>query len=87
MESNQANLVPEIRTLVKNLLDRSETDAVIHNDESLVIAGRMSSLQLVELAAELERNYAIDFSDGFNQYDFDTVDSIVRMITSKQKNS
>ncbi len=47
----------------------------------LVSSGLLSSMNIVELAAWIEGQYSIDFAaQGFNVYDFDTVDSIVRFI-------
>ena len=60
---------------------RGDTALVTANC-SLVISGRLQSLDVVELAMWLEREYHLDFAKhGFNQYDFDSVSSIFSIIT------
>lgn len=83
MDTKQSLLIHQTRIFIKSLLDRSEGNAIFDNEESLVISGRLSSLSLVELAAELEKKYNIDFADGFNQYDFDSINSIVNLIIER----
>ena len=80
MKNDKLSVLADIRQLVGTFLSRSEGNVVIGDDESLVVSGRLSSLQLVELAAALEEKYGIDFSDGFNQYDFDSINNMVALV-------
>lgn len=79
-------LIEDIRNKIKTLLDRTEEGTTFSDNDSLVISGRLSSLQVIELSAELENKYGLDFNKhGFNQYDFDTVNSLVSLIEKHKK--
>lgn len=78
---NKETVTLSIRQIIKTLLDQTEGDAQFGDQESLVLSRRLSSLQLLELAVQLEQTYGLNFSTlGFNQYDFDTVESIVDFV-------
>jgi len=81
-----ASLTQEVRGMVEELLQQSQQSIEFQNDDSLVMSGRLSSLQVVELATILENRYGLDFAAaGFDQYDFDSVDSIVALIKTHRE--
>lgn len=72
----------QIRAYVAKLLRENHATAdAIKDDESLVLSGRLSSLDVVNVLTFLEGtfNFAIDPND-FDIARFDTVDSIVGML-------
>lgn len=73
----------ELKNEIRNHLEESLGTATFSDEDSLVLSGRLSSLQVVNLAAKLEEKYNLDFAaNGFNQYDFDSVNSILQLIES-----
>jgi acyl carrier protein len=77
----------EIRAFVKGLLaDKGET-AELTDAESLLLSGRLQSVDAVEIALFLERQYAIDFSVvGFDQAQIDSVEEIVSLVERERRN-
>jgi len=69
------------RILVADLLKSRGDDGQLADSESLLLSGRLQSLDAVTIAVFLEREYAIDFSVvGFDQTQIDSVDEIVRLV-------
>ena len=77
-----SNAREQVRQYVQKVLkeNKDDTDPVGDND-SLVLSGRLSSLDVVDVLTFLEGefNFAIDPND-FDQAKFDTVESIVGML-------
>jgi acyl carrier protein len=71
----------EIRDfLVSILKEKGDTEPFSDND-SLILTGRLQSVDVLELAIFIEKKYDIDFAEqGFDQDVFDSVDSIVSFI-------
>ncbi len=85
MTGIKADITKNIRESILTLLSQNETNPQLNNDDSLVVSRRLDSLQIVELASQLEAQYGIDFATrGFDQYDFDSVESIVAMVLDQQ---
>ncbi len=81
MSEQHSDKVKVVRALIRAQLLLLEEDPQFSDEDSLVISRRLSSLQVVELAAQLESRYQLDFAaHGFNQYDFDSVVQIVDLI-------
>ena len=75
--------IQQVREIVGALLEEQGDTRPFGDKESLVLSRRLSSLQVVELATILEKRYGLDYAKiGFNQYDFDTVESIAALIIS-----
>ncbi len=76
----------EIRALVQDLLSNSGDDAALADDDSLLLSGRLQSIDAVEIVVFLEERFGIDFAEiGFDKDRIDTVDAIyalVRAVTS-----
>ena len=78
-------LKSQIKQLVLERLQRLEANPTLADDDSLVYSARLDSLSVIELATQLEQQFSIDFNKiGFNQYQFDTINSIVELIQSSQ---
>jgi len=76
----------EIHDMVIDCLKLLEDNPTLGYDESLILSGRLSSMGLIELIAKLEAHYNIDLvSQGINPLDFDTVNSIVRILQRSKR--
>ena len=72
-----------ILAMVKEILEKKGDTAPVGIEDSLVYSGRLRSMQIIELASQLEITFAIDFGvTGFNQYDFDSVLSILALLST-----
>jgi acyl carrier protein len=72
---------PEIREFLRKLLDRKSDTQPFADDSSLLLSGRLQSIDAVALAVFLEEKFGIDFADlGFDQERMDTVDAIATLI-------
>jgi acyl carrier protein len=70
-----------VMTLLKN---KGDYEAVAPGD-SLVISGRLRSMNIIELASILESEFGLDFGTiGFNQYQFDSIEKITKMARAHQ---
>lgn len=71
----------QIRRTVASLLRRRGDAAPFQDTESLIQAGRLESLAVMELVTLLESTAGIDFSrTPFDARDFDSVDSIFALV-------
>jgi len=71
----------QIREFLQTLLEQKGDREVFSDDSSLLLSGRLSSVDAVEIVMLLENNFGIDFSDiGFDQTIIDSVDSIDALI-------
>ena len=60
-------------------------DRAVTNDEELISTGLLTSLQTVELVLFLDQQFGIDITDDeFVEENFNTVDAIARLVTSKR---
>jgi len=81
---NREELTKEVREYLYDILSSSERAPKFGDKESLLISGRLHSLGVIELISRLETKYQLDLTrQGFNQYDFDSVASIVELIERK----
>ncbi|HEX4036923.1 MAG TPA: hypothetical protein VHX37_02605 [Acidobacteriaceae bacterium] len=72
-----------IHDFVQDLLLRNEDRAPLVNDGSLLVSGRLQSIDTVEIVIFLEENFNIDFSQiGFDRDQLDSVDAIYALIQS-----
>lgn len=70
-----------IRELLKGLLLSKGESAEFGDADSLLLSGRLQSIDAIEIALFIEREYSIDFSAiGFDQTQIDSVDEIVALI-------
>ena len=76
----------EIHDMVIDCLKLFEDNPTLGDEESLILSGRLSSMGLVELIAKLEAHFNIDLiSQGINPLDFDTINSIVRILQRSKR--
>lgn len=74
----------EIRLLVERLLAASGDKEPVRDDESLLVSGRLQSIDAVEIVVFLEENFGIDFTEiGFDRERLDCIDSIYELVSSQ----
>jgi acyl carrier protein len=72
-----------IRDFVSKLLIANGDLASLADDDSLLLSGRLQSIDAVEIVIFLEENYGIDFAEvGFDQEQIDSVDAIFALTQS-----
>jgi acyl carrier protein len=70
----------EIRGAVHRILDKKGDRRPFGDDDSLVISGRLESVDVIEIVVFLEDTYSIDFADGFDQQELDSVNAILARV-------
>lgn len=71
----------QIRQFVAELLRRKGDQAPFADSESLILGGRLESIDAVEIVMFLENRFGVDFSIvGFDQTLIDSVDLIAALI-------
>ena len=76
-----------IREFVRELLARKGDTEPLADDGSLLLSGRMQSVEAIELAVFLEEKFGVDFAKlGFDQEMIDTVDAISELVQGPVKN-
>jgi acyl carrier protein len=68
-----------VRTFLGELLQTKGDTGAYADGESLIVGGRLASVDVLHLVVFLEERYGVDFSTGFDPTDLDTVDSIVAL--------
>jgi acyl carrier protein len=67
----------DIREFVRNLLITNGDTEPLADQDSLLLSGRLQSIDAVEIVVFLEQNFGIDFAEiGFDQELVDSVDAI-----------
>ena len=67
----------EIHEFVRDLLARNEENDPLTNDDSLLMSGRLQSIDAIEIVLFLEQKSGIDFAElGFDRERIDSVDAI-----------
>ena len=67
----------EIREFVQGLLTNYGDDQPLANGDSLLLSGRLQSIDAVEIIMFLEQTFGIDFAQiGFDKELIDSVDAI-----------
>jgi acyl carrier protein len=67
----------EIREFVLGLLTGSGDDGPLADHDSLLVSGRLQSIDAVEIVVFLEEKFGIDFAQiGFDKEQIDSVDAI-----------
>jgi len=71
----------EIRAFVEELLRRKGDTAPFADSDSLILTGRLESIDAVDIVMFLENRFAVDFADlGFDQTEIDSVDLIAALV-------
>lgn len=75
-----------LRGFLKELLTEYGETSDFSDDASLVISGILDSLAVLRIVVFLEQEFGLDLSgQGFDQNDFDSVASILRMIGERSR--
>jgi acyl carrier protein len=70
-----------IREFLQTLLARKSDTQPFGDDTSLLLSGRLQSVDAVSLAVFLEEKFAVDFAEiGFDQEKIDTLNAISNLI-------
>jgi acyl carrier protein len=69
-----------VRAFLGDLLKTKGDSRGFTDHESLVASGRLASMDVLHVVLFLEERHGVDFSDGFDQNELDSVDSIVSLI-------
>ena len=78
----------EIRECIQKLLATSGDDGQLSDDDSLLLSGRLQSIDAVEIVVFLEENFGIDFTEiGFDQEQLDSIDAICTLIQTSASRS
>jgi acyl carrier protein len=73
----------EIHKFVQELLTNSGDDGPLADEDSLLLSGRLQSIDAVEIVIFLEENFAIDFAEiGFDREQIDSIDLIYALAQS-----
>ena len=74
----------QIRVFIMGLLARKADTEPLLDDESLLLSGRIDSMNVLEIATFLEEQLNFDLSTHeFDQSHFDSVDSIVAYLEDR----
>ena len=72
----------EIRDFIASLLRRKGDEQPFEDTDSLVLSGRLDSLDVLEIVVFLEARYAFDFGENpFDQQLVDSVHQITDLVT------
>ena len=78
----------EIHNFVQDLLTRNGDDGSLVDHDSLMLSGRLQSIDAVEIVVFLEENFGIDFAEiGFDRDQIDTVDAIYALTQTTSSHS
>ena len=76
----------EIRHFLKELLLEKGDKQPFSDDASLLLSGRLASVDAVEIVVFLEEKFGVNFAElGFDQALIDSVDSIDSLIQTAKK--
>jgi acyl carrier protein len=71
----------EIHEFVQELLTNSGDDQPLVDQDSLLLSGRLQSIDAVEIVVFLEENFGIDFAQiGFDREQIDSIDLIYALV-------
>ena len=71
----------EVREIVRRVLDIKGDRNPFSDDASLLISGRLASIDVLEVVLGIEERFGVDFSDRpFDQNAFDSVQGILRLV-------
>jgi acyl carrier protein len=76
----------QIRKYLQELLLQKGDQQPFSDDASLLLSGRLASVDAVEIVVFLEEKFAVNFSDiGFDQTLIDSVDAIDSLVQTVKK--
>jgi acyl carrier protein len=69
-----------VRLFLRTLLDNRGDTRGFGDADSLILSGRLQSIDVLDVLTFLETRFGIEFSTGFDQLEIDSVSEIVRLI-------
>ena len=76
----------ELRKYLKDLLSQKGDKQPFSDDTSLLLSGRLASVDAVEIVVFLEEKFGVNFSEvGFDQSLIDSVDAIDSLLQTVKK--
>ncbi|MGB2671347.1 MAG: acyl carrier protein [Candidatus Acidiferrum sp.] len=79
---------PAIRQFLKDLLATKGDSLPFSDSDSLLLSGRLQSLDAVEVVVFLEEKFAVDFAAvGFDQEKIDSVGAIASLVEAARGQS
>jgi len=76
------NTRESIRALLKGVLQKNNDQGEFSDTESLILSGRFQSIDVLEIVVFLEERLGVDFSEGFDQSQLDSVEEIMKLLQS-----
>ena len=77
-----------VREYLQNLLRQTGDRHGFADSDSLVMSGRLDSVDTLDLVLFLEKKFGIDFAErGFDKNDLDSLDSIMALIAAQAGSS
>jgi acyl carrier protein len=77
-----------VRQFIMQLLARRGDAQHFSDITSLIVSGRLQSIDAVEIAVFLEQTFGIDFAEiGFDQEMVDSIEAIYHVISTSAKSS
>ena len=74
----------ELRAHIQRLLADKGDREPLGDDDSLVLSGRLDSVDILQIVLFLEANFHIDFADReFDQEDFDSIARVLALIEQR----
>lgn len=80
MKSNESKQM--IREFLQNLLTQKKDTKPFSDDTSLILSGRLDSIDTVELVLFLETTFGMKFGSVLHRDQLDTVNSIDALVSS-----
>jgi acyl carrier protein len=78
----------DIHEFVQELLTNSGDDQPLVDHDSLLLSGRLQSIDAVEIVVFLEEGFGIDFAEiGFDKDQIDTIDAIYALTKAAATNN
>ena len=75
----------EIRKFIEGLLAGYGDDSPLVDGDSLLVSGRLQSIDAVEIVMFLEQRFGLDFATiGFDRDRIDSIDAITNLIESSK---
>jgi acyl carrier protein len=71
-----------IRHLLQEILRKNNDNRGFTDADSLIFSGRFQSLDVLDIVVFLEGRFGLDFSEGFDQSQLDSVEEIMNLLGS-----
>ena len=71
-----------IRHLLQQILRKNNDNRGFTDADSLIFSGRFQSLDVLDIVVFLETRFGLDFSEGFDQSQLDSVEEIMNLLES-----